>query len=72
MDPLQPTSAELDSLLRRVRVAVAEQRVRITEYARKGAAALDWNELILPSSYYSLQLLIGSAANRAPIPTGPP
>ncbi len=44
MYPLQPTSAELDSLLRRVRVAVEEERVRVTDYAREGAAALDWNE----------------------------
>ena len=33
-----------DSLLRRVRVAVEEERVRVTDYAREGAAALDWNE----------------------------
>jgi hypothetical protein len=44
VDPLPPTSAELANLLRRVRVAVEEERVRVTDYAREGAAALDWNE----------------------------
>jgi hypothetical protein len=52
-----------------VRVAVEEERGRVTDYAREGAAALDWNEWDVAEQ---LPELTGSAANRALIPTGPP
>jgi len=44
VDVFEPTSAELAAFLARVRVAVEERRVRVTDYAREGASALDWNE----------------------------
>jgi hypothetical protein len=41
---MHPPHPHLTAFLRQVRKAVAEKRFWVTEYAREGATALDWDD----------------------------